>query len=804
MITFIWFLVFFLTFGVLAYHAASIAVSTVAIFLLMALYTKFGCSGWLLLSIYWGLFIGVATLLNVVSLRRKLLTQKLYRLIRAFMPQLSETEKAALDAGTVGWEGELFSGRPNWNRFNQLRGPSVSEEEQAFLDGPLNELCSMVDDWEITHELFDLPETIWSFLRKEGFFGLIIPKAYGGKEFSAIAHSHIVTRLSGLSSTLGTIVCVPNSLGPAELLLEYGTEAQKKHYLPRLASGEEIPCFALTGPESGSDASNMPDTGVICKGKFEGKEVIGIRLNWDKRYITLAPIATVLGLAFRLQDPDHLMGDVEDIGITCALIPTNTEGVVIGRRHLPLNSAFPNGPTQGKDVFIPMDWLIGGFERAGQGWKMLVERLGVGRAISLPSMSTGGALTAAAASGAYARIREQFGLPIGKFGGIQEALARIGGHAYIMNAMRQFTVSSIDAGEEPAVPSAMSKYHVTEMGRKVASDAMDVHGGKGICLGPKNYLGRGYQATPIGITVEGANILTRSMIIFGQGAVRCHPYLLSEIQSVSASDPEQGLAQFDQAIIGHIGHVCTNLIRALWLNLTRGKFSQSASKKYKHYYQGINCISASFAFMVDVTMALLGNRMKRLEKISGRLGDVHSMMFMTTAVLKHFNQTKQRNSDRHFVDWSCQLLLCQAETALDSLLRNYPNRWVATACRWIVFPLGRRYQMPSDQLGEHIARSLITPSKARDRLFKDIYAGGILGKMHQVFEGMVKTQEIRGKLHHAARKGKIDGVTLTEHIASAKEQGLITDKQYKALSELDALRLEIIHVDDFDADEHTS
>lgn len=802
MASLIWIVVFLAVFGLLAYQGASMVVSTIAIGFLLICYTKFGAMGWFGLSICWLLFTGAAVLLNVARLRQQLITKKLFDTIRNFMPELSETESAALEAGTVGWEGELFSGRPDWQYFKKIPNAKLNREEREFIDGPVNKLCQMIDNWEITHELLDLPEKMWTFLKREGFFGLIIPKEYGGKEFSATAHSTILVKVAGRSNSVATVIAVPNSLGPAELLLEYGTPAQKEQYLPALAAGDEIPCFALTGPEAGSDASNLPDTGVICKDKFEGETIIGIRLNWNKRYITLAPVATVLGLAFRLLDPDHIMGNKDEIGITCALIPVDTQGVTTGRRHYPLNSAFPNGPTQGKDVFIPLDWIIGGFERAGQGWKMLVERLGVGRAISLPSLATGGSLTACAGSGAYARIREQFGLPIGKFGGIQEALARIGGYSYLMNAVRLFTVSAIDNDEEPAVPSAMCKYHLTEMGRIVINNAMDMHGGKGICMGPRNYLGRLYQETPIGITVEGANILTRSMIIFGQGAVRCHPYVLAEINACKDENVSKALVGFDRAIWGHVGHLISNTVRSFWLGVTRAKLSPSPYKTYKNYYQAVNRLSAQFAFIVDVTMVLLGNRMKRLEKISGRLGDVHSALYFMSAVLKQFNVTNRHKTDRFFVDWSCQMLLYQAENALDGLLRNYPNKWIGRLCRVIIFPFGRTQTPPSDQLLEHIARVLMTPSVARDRLLQDVYLAADrtnpVGQMQEVLQQMIKTSEIRGKLHHAARKGKISGVTLTEQIASAKDVGMINEKQFEELMELDEARREMIAVDDFE------
>ncbi len=613
--------------------------------------------------IAWTILAIVAIPLNVGFIRRRFLINPLFNFYGKIQPSMSSTEREALEAGTVSWEGELFAGRPHWQNLLALPKPTLSAEEQAFMDGPVETLCGMLNDWQITHEYADLPPQVWDYLKQQGFFALIIPKEYGGLDFSAYAHAQILIKVYGVSVTAGSTIAVPNSLGPAELILKYGTQAQKDYYLPRLAKGEEIPCFALTGPDAGSDASAMTDTGVVCHGEYEGERILGIKLNWNKRYITLAPVATVIGLAFKLYDPEHLLGDIEELGITCALIPAGTSGVSVGRRHFPLNAVFQNGPTQGKDVFIPMDWLIGGQEMIGTGWRMLVECLSVGRAISLPSGGIGGAKVAAASAGAYARIRKQFNVPIGRFEGVEEALTRIAGFTYIVDAVGRMTTGLIDQGEKPSVPSAIVKYHVTELGRKVGNDAMDVHGGKGICMGPKNYLARGYQSIPIGITVEGANILTRSLIIFGQGAVRCHPYVLAEMHAAQEQDKVIGLKTFDKAIRGHIAHIASNLVKSFCLGITCGWLSKVPfAAKPKCYYRDFNRLSANFALLADISMAVMGASLKRKEKMSARLGDILSMLYLGSAVLKRYADDGYPKEDLALIHWSCQHLLQQAQT----------------------------------------------------------------------------------------------------------------------------------------------
>ena len=556
----------------LAYRRTDLTTASAVLGALLVAYTLLGDGGFLWTLLLWLLF-GALVALKVTSLRRDFMSRRLLNIYRRMLPTMSKTEQDALAAGNVWWEGELFSGMPDWRKLNRLPPPKLTDEEQAFFDGPVEQLCRMLDDWDITHERADMPQRVWDFIKRERFFAMIIPKEYGGLGFTPLASSMVLAKISSRNGTASSTIGVPNSLGPAELLLHYGTDEQKQRWLPGLASGEEVPCFALTSPRAGSDATAIVDTGVVCKGKLDGQEIVGIRLNWDKRYITLAPIATVLGLAFKLYDPDHLLGDRDEYGITAALIPTNLPGVDIGRRHFPIGIPFQNGPTRGHNVFVPLDAIIGGPKMAGHGWRMLVELLSVGRSIVLPSNALGGAMAAVYASGAYARIRRQFNLPIGKFHGVGEALARMAGNVYIMTAASRVTCTALTAGEKPAVPSAILKYHNTEMGRQVANDAMDIHGGKAIMLGPKNYLARGYESVPIAITVEGANILTRNLIIFGQGAIRCHPFVLAEIEAARDTDRERGLVEFDRLLFKHVGYALSNAARSLVMALTLARFT---------------------------------------------------------------------------------------------------------------------------------------------------------------------------------------------------------------------------------------
>src|SRR5688500_7330647 len=645
----------------------------------------------------WAVFAVVAAILNIPVLRRTLITDRILATYRRILPDMSQTEKEAIDAGTVWWDGELFSGKPDWDKLLRTPQPRLSPEEQAFLDGPVEELCAMCDDWEITHERQDLPPQVWQFIKDKGLLGMIIPKQYGGLGFSALGHSAVVQKLAARSSTAAISVMVPNSLGPGELLLHYGTEQQKNHYLPRLAKGLALPSFALTRPEAGSDAAAIPDFGVVCKGTWQGREVLGMRVTWDKRYITLGPVASLLGLAFRLYDPERLLGDKVDLGITCALVPTSTPGVNIGRRHLPLNAAFQNGPNSGKDVFMPLDWIIGGPEYAGKGWMMLMSCLAAGRAISLPTSSVGGVKALTRFTGAYARVRSQFKTPIGKLEGVEEALGRIAAHCYMMDATRVMTAGAVDLGEKPAVLSAIAKYHMTERARECVNDAMDIHGGKGICLGPNNWLGRGYQMTPIAITVEGANILTRTLIIFGQGAIRCHPYVLREMRAAKEMAGAEASREFDDAFTSHIGHVLRNGVRSWVYGLTRAMFApvpKSCAPETKHYYRHVSRLSAAFAYLADISMMAMGGALKRKEKISGRLGDVLSMMYIVSAMLKRYEDQGRIQEDMPLIRWAVRDCLYKAQKAIDGIMSNFTVRPLARFLRFIIFPLGMSYRPP--------------------------------------------------------------------------------------------------------------
>jgi acyl-CoA dehydrogenase len=789
----------------LAYRRVDLKASTIMLGFALLAYTLFSSSHWLWDLLLWVAYAGLVSL-NNAKFRREQITAPLLRLYKTILPSISDTEREALEAGTVWWDGELFSGQPDWAKLTAMPAPKLSDEEQAFLNGPTEELCRILDDWRITHELGDMPPEVWDFIKEHRFFAMIIPKQYGGLEFSPYAVSTVLAKLASRCTVACSTIGVPNSLGPAELLLHYGTEEQKDRYLPGLASGDEIPCFALTAPRAGSDAAAIPDTGVVCKGQFDGEEIIGIRLNWDKRYITLAPIATVLGLAFKLYDPDHLIGDQDEYGITAALIPTDIKGVEIGRRHFPLNNPFLNGPTRGTDVFVPLDCIVGGKERAGQGWRMLMEQLAAGRSVVLPANGVGGGKAAVWASGAYARIRKQFNLPISKFEGIAEVLARMAGEVYIATAAISVTGAALGRGEKPAVPSAILKYHCTEIARRVGNDAMDVHGGKGISLGPRNYLGRTYQAIPIAITVEGANILTRSLIIFGQGAVRCHPFVLKEMEAAADPDFERSLYDFDRHLFGHIGYAVSNAARSFVLALTHAKLSNVPHQgRTARYYQHVNRYSAAFALAADVSMLTLGGELKRRESLSARLGDVFSSMYLASMVLKHYENQGLKDDDLPLVEWACRHLLYQAQEQLHGFLRNFPNRLVAALLRVLIFPRGRMYSAPSDELGQQIVDLITHPTEARDRLCAGIYTtvepGNQLGLLQAALEAVEAASPLEAKLREASQQGVIgDGDPLTR-IDEAEQAGVLTADEARQLRALDEQVMDLIAVDDFDGKE---
>ncbi len=736
---------------------------------------------------------------SITPLRRLLISDRLYGLFRKALPRVSETEQEALDAGTTWWEAELFSGRPRWRNLLKVPAPSLTPREQSFIDGPVEELCRMAHDWDICDSHRRLPEPIWNFIRENRMFGLIIPEKYGGLEFSAQANSALVMKLASRNLTTAITVMVPNSLGPGELLLHYGTEEQKDHYLPRLARGEDIPCFALTSPSAGSDAASMSDEGIVCEGRYNGKNVLGMRLNWNKRYITLAPVATLLGLAFKARDPDGLLGKKVELGITCALIPTDTPGIEIGNRHMPVGAVFMNGPTRGKDVFIPMEWIIGGQSRIGQGWRMLMQSLAAGRSISLPALGTAGGKMSALMSGAYARIRKQFNIPIGQFEGIEEPLARIGGRTYRMDSARLLTMVALDEGERPGVLSAILKYQLTEGNRQCINDAMDIHGGKGIITGPRNYLAHAYQAVPIAITVEGANILTRSLIIFGQGAIRAHPWLLKEMEA--ARDPRPGARKnFDKVLFAHVGHVMSNMVRAWLLGLTRGFATRAPVKGASaRYFRQVTRMSAAFSFTSDLVLVVLGGRFKIKEKLSGRLADALIHLYMCCAILKRFEDDGRPQDDLPLLQWAMDDSLYTIQESLKGVLSNFPAPGIGTIVKWIIFPLGMTYSPPSDRTGKQVARLLLTENESRDRLVSGVYISDqddASGRVHTAFHLALTSTNAENAIRNALN----EPVTYENYqtlVQRAVESGVITEEQATTVRLAQEAARAVIDVDEF-------
>ncbi|HEX6945270.1 MAG TPA: acyl-CoA dehydrogenase [Casimicrobiaceae bacterium] len=779
--------------------------------LLAAAWTFALLPAWLTLALA-AMFVLAAPALLVPALRRKLISEPVLQAFRRVLPPMSQTEREALEAGSVWWDGELFSGRPDWRKLLDVTPATLTAEERRFLDEDTEQLCAMVSDWETTNVYKDLPPQAWQFIKDRGFLGMIIPREYGGLGFSAFAQSEVVQKISTRSGTTAVTVLVPNSLGPGELLLHYGTEAQKRHYLPRLAKGLEIPCFALTNPVAGSDAASIPDYGIVCWGEHEGKQVLGLRVTWDKRYITLGPVATLLGLAFRAYDPDHLVGAKEDIGITCALIPTGHPGVNIGRRHMPLNCAFQNGPNWGRDVFIPMDWVIGGQPMLGRGWRMLMECLAAGRGISLPSSNTGAGKLVVRTTGAYARARRQFKTAIGRFEGVEEPLARMGTNLYVMDAVRRLTARAIDLGEKPAVLAGIAKLHITERQRQIVNDAMDVVGGKGICMGPSNVVGSAYMQMPISITVEGANILTRSLIVFGQGAIRCHPFVLKEMEATRHADRAQAVVDFDAALAGHVRFAISNLARAFVMGLTGSHFvtvPDGVASNTRRYYQQLTRFSAALAFLSDVSMGTLGGALKRKEKLSARLGDILSHLYLASATLKRYEEDGRQRADAPLMHSAIWHLMFEAQNAFEGVLSNFPNRVVATVLRWIVFPTGRPYEVPSDKVGHEVAKLLIAPGEARDRLTAGTFiptTGDDPVRDHELaLAATVAVEPIEDKLRVAIRKGRFvpkvaPGGGPGEAERQAVAAGIITDEEARALAEHRELVAKIVRVDDFDQD----
>lgn len=786
------------------YLNVSLLIFTLVFFTELILSIYFSLHGLLIILLIIGTFLSLA--FSLKPLRQKYISMPFFFMFKKMLLPLSNTEREAIDAGSVWWDGQLFSGTPDWKSLIKIEKPNLNEEEQAFLDGAVVELCRMSDAWKINHDWGVIPTHIIDYVRDNKFLAMIIPKEYGGLGFSAVAQSEILIKISNTGAAITYLVAVPNSLGPSELLIQYGTEKQKDYYLPRLVAGKEIPCFALTAPTAGSDAASIPDIGVVCKGQWQGEEVMGIRLNFSKRYITLAPIATLIGLAFRLQDPDHLIGNVNDYGITCALLPRTTKGLIIGRRHLPVGDTFLNGPLEGKNVFVPLHYIIGGQKMAGKGWRMLVNCLSVGRCITLPTAAAAFSKRAVMGTTAYASLRKQFNLPIKQFEGIQKPLARMSGLTYIINAARLHTIQSVDAGEKPAVPSAILKYHCTEMARQCLLDAMDIHAGKAVMKGPKNYIASGYESIPIAITVEGANILTRNLMIFGQGAIRSHPYVLKEIQLASKDANKTVIADFDHVLFKHIGYSMRNSVRAFLLAISSSQISMNPGhKSLARYYAHLTRLSAAFTLVADLSMLSLQSKLKSMEMLSARLGDLLSNLYLASMVLKHYENDACPEEDLPLVQWSLDYLLNQYQQAFTGIINNYPNKPLAYLIRFLIFPLGLHFKAPSDKLESKLTQTVTENNATRDRLTAGLYMeqgeNNPLAYMNKIFLESLELKPLDKKIRQAIKNktlAKLQGVRL---IKKAREEKVISKKEAEKLIAFDERLMSVIHVDDFDQDE---
>jgi alkylation response protein AidB-like acyl-CoA dehydrogenase len=758
------------------------------------------------IGLLWVLFGFAAGFALSPTWRQFIFSKPFLKRFRKILLPMSNTEREALEAGDVWWEGDLFAGRPNWRKLLAIPKPELTDDEQAFIKNQVTTLCSLLDDWKIVQEDCDLTQQTWDYLKKEGFFGLVIDQKYGGRGFSALAHSTIVTIIASRSMSAAVDTMVPNSLGPGELLQHYGTEAQKDYYLPRLARGEEVPCFALTSLEGGSDAGAMRDFGTVCKGQYEGKEIIGIKVTWNKRYITLAPIATVLGLAFKLFDPEHLLGDKDDIGITLALLPTSHPGVNIGKRHYPLNQAFMNGPTEGKEVFIPLDWIIGGPAMAGKGWRMLMECLSIGRAISLPALGAATGRLSYHTTGIYARLRQQFKISIGQFEGVQEALAKIAGFTYILEASTRMTAASVDLGVKPSVVSAIQKYHSTEWGRIVLDAAMDVHAGRAVQSGPRNYLANAYFGTPVAITVEGANILTRDLIIFGQGAVRCHPYVIREMEAVGDADPKRGLHKFDNALKSHIGYTISNLVRTISFGLTNACLVHTPHHAhFRSYYKQLTRMSSALALTSDFAMLVLGGALKRKERLSARLGDVLSYLYFASTLLKYHADEGYPEEDLSYMQWGLQYCLWQIQTGFEEFFANFAPRGLAKVLQWCIFPYGRAYRRPSDHLEQKIVEVMFKPSNLRTRLTDKVYrpndANDSIGRMDDAFNKVLAAEAIILRVNQAGVvRLNSNSVDYEVQISTAIVRNAISAAEAATLRAARTAARDAMEVDAFDAD----
>ncbi len=785
-------------FWLMAFVGAPLILWTAAFGALLIALNLTGAIGATAFVVSGSIYVLFAALLNIKPLRRAIITGPIFGVFKKVLPEMSSTEREALEAGDVWWEAEMFRGRPNWSKLLDFKYTALTREEQSFLDNECEALCKMCDDWKIEFEHRDLPPEVWNFIRKKKFLSMLIKKEYGGLGFSANAQSAVVTKLATKSITMAVTVMVPNSLGPGELLMHYGTDAQKKKWLPGLVDGSEIPCFGLTGPEVGSDATAMPDSGVVCYGEHEGKQVLGLKLTFSKRYITLAPIATVVGLAFKLRDPDGLLGDKQksDYGITCALVPAAHKGMQIGRRHYP-GAAFMNGTIQGRDIFIPVDWIIGGPAMAGKGWRMLVECLSAGRGISLPALSTAAGQVGYRMTGVYARMRRQFKVSIGKFEGVQEATGRIAGNAYTLEALRILTASAVDHCA-PSVVTAIAKYHMTELMRKVVNDGMDVMAGRGIQQGPRNFMASAYKSTPVAITVEGANILTRNLMIFGQGAIRCHEYVFPEMEAAREND----LVAFDKLLFGHIGFSINRAIRAMTLALTGARIASSpVGGEMAPYFRDLERLSAALAFVSDLTMGVLGGKLKFKERLSARLGDVLSQLYIASAVAKFYLEGSKSEAELAHARWALDNALHEAGKAFEEFIENFPVAWARVVMRAVVFPIGNHFRPVSDTQSARIADMLLEHTDVRDRVSWLVFKNGgkddAIGRMEHAWDIAQTSEPAYAKFYKLANHGELQGDHVSDKLADAVNKGLMTKEEAQQAGAYDEARFDVIMTDDF-------
>lgn len=790
-----------------AFYSLSIITWTVMIGVALLIITGNGFLALFPLILIWLLYLCAAAFANLHELRQRYIIKPALQILKSRLPTISTTERIAIEAGDTWWEKELFCGKPDWSKLYNIPRPTLSDEEEHFLSHQVEHLCSLLNDWDIVFNDHNLPNEAWEYLKQEKFFAMVLPREYGGLGFSALAHSTVVTKIATRSISAAVTTMVPNSLGPGELLVRYGTEEQKKYYLPRLTAAIDIPCFALTAPDAGSDAGAIPDTGIICRGEYEGKEIIGMRVSWDKRYITLAPVATLLGLAIHLYDPDHLLGSKTNIGITLCLIPATHPGVEVGSRHLPMYTAFMNGPTRGKDVFIPLDWIIGGTAMAGQGWRMLMESLSIGRSISLPALSTACCKMAFRVTGAYSKIRKQFNTSISSFEGVEEGLGYIAGYTYMLEACRMMTAGAVDQDINPSIVSAIAKYHMTEMCRHVVSNAMDIHAGQMVQTGPRNIFANAYLAVPISITVEGANILTRNLIIFGQGAIRCHPYILKEVELISS--PNTSVKELDKVLMAHTGFFVSHFIRALGYGLTGGRFIYFPSKNatVKKCKRQLTRMSTALALLSDTSLILLGGSLKRRERVSARLGDILSHLYVASTVLKYYYDHGNPETDNDYLLWSVDECLYKIQVACNELLDNYPRRWLGKILKWVIFPYGAAYKRPADKLHQHIAEQMLAPSEFRDRITQYSYLNhhdNLVTRLDKALTQLPDIDPLLKKMHKALHDSHMPAsFEFSERIQYAKEKGILNADEAKLLNEFESLRNEIIKVNEFSFDLNT-